>query len=105
MIEDRRIEFKVNMGGRGLPDITESMMIEAQGMSRNETEYFDNLERIQRRGLKRYFIAQCKQCEGMKLPFEDQDKRNDWAREHSKAPRPEGFPKCVVKVYDEWVPA
>lgn len=104
-MSDRAIQFTINMGGRGLPDITHDMIIEAQSMSRTETEYYDNLEMIQRRGLKRYFIAQCKDCTGLKLPFEDQEKRNEWARDHSKAPRPEGVAKCVVKVYDEWVPA
>lgn len=98
--------IKVNCGGNGLPEITPAMYHRARTMSNTETEYFDNLEAIQREGLRRYFIARCNQC-GMKFPFEDQDKRNDWAREHSKTePIVMGdvVHKHIVRVYDEWVP-
>lgn len=105
------IEVKVNCGGNGLPEITPEMYLRARMASNTETEYFDNLEAIQREGLKRYFIASCADCE-VKMPFEDQDKRNDWAARHSKkrsfnhdlAGRVVEVPKHVVKVYDEWVP-
>lgn len=62
-------------------------------------------------GQKRYYMAECRVCSydgKMKMPFEDIEKRDEWAREHSKIvvtrgiDNGTGLTKHNVKVYEEY---
>lgn len=65
-------------------------------------------EHRKRQGLKRWYIAECRVCPEVKQHFRDIERRDRWAREHSRWDvNPRFFPdtelkKHNVKIYEEW---
>lgn len=103
----RKITVDAFAQPRGLPPITEKLLrqaiddTKALGLKGEEAQlhFADLVEKRQREGFRRFFIAACVACRGTNLPFDDLESRNDWARQHSRIGKGHR-----VKVYEEWKP-